>query len=64
MSRGVIFISFGSWFFSYRWLSAISFQPGAKYLSCQRMNYAPKTIPQIEEPVRKVDTTGMPVETN
>jgi hypothetical protein len=32
--------------------------------SCQPMNYAPNTNPQIEETVRKVDTTRMLVGTN
>jgi hypothetical protein len=50
MRRGVIFISFGSWFFSYRWLSARSFAPGAV---ARRMDYAAKITPAIEETVRK-----------
>jgi len=40
------------------------FSARGKYLSRQRMNYAPKTTPQIEETVRKVDTTRKLVETN
>lgn len=39
------------------------FSAWGKYRNCQRMNYSPKTTPQIEETVRKVDTTGVPVET-
>ncbi|RON38442.1 hypothetical protein BK664_13960 [Pseudomonas brassicacearum] len=35
-----------------------------RYRNCQRMNYAPKINPQIEETVRKVDTTRMLVDTN
>jgi hypothetical protein len=33
------------------------FASWGRYLNCERMNYAPKTTPQIEETVRKVDTT-------
>jgi hypothetical protein len=40
------------------------FSVWGKYFSCQRMNYAPKTTPQIEETVRKVDTTRMLMGTN
>jgi DNA-binding transcriptional MocR family regulator len=40
------------------------FSAWGKNRNCQRMNYSPKTTPQIEETVRKVDTTCLLVETN